>query len=178
METAADVPMAGCMREVTVIIDGTETRVGLVDDRVFTVNGNSHQFDVVRKDSGRLSILIDGNSYDVTMGRGAEGRFESVVNGLLVRGIVENEREKLLRRFASRSVYSHHRLEIHAPMPAMVVRIEVAVGDAISEGQGLLVLEAMKMENEIRAHQSGKVKQIFVRNGEKIDKGALLMLLE
>jgi biotin carboxyl carrier protein len=56
--------------------------------------------------------------------------------------------------------------------------VEVQVGDDVHPGTGLLILEAMKMENEIRAHQSAKVKQIFVANGKTVEKGELLMLLE
>jgi biotin carboxyl carrier protein len=63
-------------------------------------------------------------------------------------------------------------------MPALVVRIEVKVGDEVKEGKGLVILEAMKMENELRAHQSGRVKQIFVEEGKPVEKGQLLLLME
>jgi biotin carboxyl carrier protein len=63
-------------------------------------------------------------------------------------------------------------------MPALVVRVEVKAGDEVREGQGLLVLEAMKMENEIRSPQAGKVREVFVSNGKAVEKGELLLLLE
>ena len=63
-------------------------------------------------------------------------------------------------------------------MPALVVKVEVSVGEEVKEGQGLLILEAMKMENEIKCHQAGKVKEILVSKGKPVEKGELLMRLE
>jgi biotin carboxyl carrier protein len=63
-------------------------------------------------------------------------------------------------------------------MPALIVKVEVSVGDEVVHGQGLLVLEAMKMENELKAMHSGRVKEIHVRQGKPVEKGELLMILE
>jgi pyruvate carboxylase subunit B len=66
---------------------------------------------------------------------------------------------------------------VRAPMPGMVLRLEVAVGDRIRQGAGLVVLEAMKMENEIRSPGAGVVRAIFVEAGQAVEKGAPLMEL-
>lgn len=63
-------------------------------------------------------------------------------------------------------------------MPGMVVRCEVEEGTVISAGDGLLILEAMKMENEIRATKHGTVKKILVRDKQIVDKGELLLIIE
>ncbi len=68
--------------------------------------------------------------------------------------------------------------EIKAPMPALVVRVEVEIGQKVKPGQGLLILEAMKMENEIKAHSAGIIKEIYATKGKPVEKGELLMLLE
>jgi len=64
---------------------------------------------------------------------------------------------------------------VRAPMPGMVLRVEVESGQKVASGSGLLVLEAMKMENEIRAGSAGVIKQIFVRPGQAVEKGADLL---
>ncbi|MBI3983435.1 MAG: acetyl-CoA carboxylase biotin carboxyl carrier protein subunit [Gemmatimonadetes bacterium] len=66
---------------------------------------------------------------------------------------------------------------VRAPMPGMVLRLEVAVGDRIRQGAGLVVLEAMKMENEIRSPGAGVVRAILVEAGQAVEKGAPLMEL-
>lgn len=63
-------------------------------------------------------------------------------------------------------------------MPALVVKIEVSVGDEIVSGQGLIILEAMKMENEIKSHSAGVIKEIYVTHGKPVERGELLFLLE
>ena len=65
-----------------------------------------------------------------------------------------------------------------APMPGLIVRVNVEVGDSVSAGQGLVVMEAMKMENELRAAGAGKVKSVHAKPGEAVNKGALLVELE
>jgi pyruvate carboxylase subunit B len=64
---------------------------------------------------------------------------------------------------------------VRAPMPGLVLRVEVQVGQAVAAGSGLVVLEAMKMENEIRSPGPGQVKAIFVEPGQAVEKGAPLV---
>ncbi|MDQ3698527.1 MAG: biotin/lipoyl-binding protein [Gemmatimonadota bacterium] len=65
-----------------------------------------------------------------------------------------------------------------APMPGLIVHVKVEVGDAVQAGQGLVVMEAMKMENELRAPAAGKVKAVLVTPGAAVEKGAVLVELE
>lgn len=67
---------------------------------------------------------------------------------------------------------------ITAPMPGLVVKVEVSVGDAVRAGQGVVVVEAMKMENELKAPADGVVASIAVQPGQTVDKGATLIVLE
>ncbi len=67
---------------------------------------------------------------------------------------------------------------IVAPMPGLIVRISVAVGDKVEAGQGVVVMEAMKMENELRATASGTVRRVEVAPGTAVEKGALLVALD
>jgi biotin carboxyl carrier protein len=68
--------------------------------------------------------------------------------------------------------------KIHSIMPGKVVEVMVAIGDEVSKDQGVLIIEAMKMENEIRAATSGKVKEIRVAPGQAVESGELLIVLE
>jgi biotin carboxyl carrier protein len=64
---------------------------------------------------------------------------------------------------------------VRAPMPGMVVRVEVAEGDAVAPGQGIVVVEAMKMENELKTESGGVVARINVEAGQAVEKGAVLV---
>ncbi len=65
-----------------------------------------------------------------------------------------------------------------APMPGLIVRIKVAIGDLVQAGQGLVIMEAMKMENELRSSAAGKVRSISAEEGSAVEKGAVLVELE
>ena len=80
-----------------------------------------------------------------------------------------------LKAAVSRTKQAH--IEVRSPMPGMVVRCEVREGERIVAGDGLLILEAMKMENEIRATKEGTIKKILVVDKQVVDKGELLLLI-
>ena len=146
-------------------------------DGTLAVNGKVVAQETHRIDRHTFSVLLDGKSFRVVASRTPEV-YELLVNGRRVEASVESVRARLLRQYGQASAATHVRMEIHAPMPALVVKVEVAVGDEVMPGQGLIVLEAMKMENEIRAHAAGRVKEILVTKGKAVEKGELLMRLE
>jgi pyruvate carboxylase subunit B len=122
-------------------------------------------------------MLLNGRSY-VVVAEKSDAGYRLLVNGRQLLADVESERTKLLKQFESQKVHGTTKLEIRAPMPALVVKVEVGVGDEVKAGQGLVILEAMKMENEIKAHSSGKVKEIHITKGTPVEKGQLLLILE
>jgi biotin carboxyl carrier protein len=122
-----------------------------------------------------VSMLVDGRSYDV----GLEVRPE----GVRVT-VDETSLEIALQEATSREgpVAPAHKAggpaRVSAPMPGKVVRVLVAPGDDVVAAQGLLVMEAMKMENEMRAPRTGRVREVYVREGQAVETGAALVLLE
>ena len=91
---------------------------------------------------------------------------------------VVDERAESVRRLVGRT--AHHPADgaVRAPMPGLVLRVEVTEGQPVVAGTGLVVLEAMKMENEIRAPAAGVVRKILVSEGQAVDKGAALVHLD
>ena len=143
-----------------VCVDGEEGPIAILrlSDQEFVVSNGArqHQLAALRLEKGYLLSL----------------------EGLTLEAKVETNRERLIREHAREGTAEQARAEIHAPMPAMVVRVEVVEGQSVKAGQGLLVLEAMKMENELRAPKDGVIKTVRARAGTAVEKGALLILLE
>lgn len=96
-------------------------------------------------------------------------------SGDVVTVAVEDERDRLLRRFGGSEAGASRDGLLKAPMPGLVLRVAVAEGDAVEAGAGLLVLEAMKMENEIKSPLQGRVKRVLVEPGQAVDKGTPLL---
>ena len=126
-------------------------------------------------DGTTFSLLVDGRSYDVV----ADVQRERVSVQMLGEQFVvhvEDERER-----AAHAVAGHKkggRRELRAAMPGIVVDVKVAVGDSAEEGQTLVVLEAMKMQNPLTAESAGKITRVFCKKGEAVAAGALLLELE
>lgn len=164
------------MHNYLVTLESREYSVQIGDDNRIIVDGRLLDVDITR--SGKVfSVLLDGSSITVVVDSSG-AVFHALINGLPRDILVESDRERLLKKFSHTAAGRHERSEVHAPMPALVVRVEVEVGDEVQEGQGLMVLEAMKMENELKAHQPGRVKQVLVSRGKAVEKGELLLLLE
>ena len=112
----------------------------------------------------------------------AEGsrRFEVVVNGWLFEATIEPAVRADLRDRVARSAAAHHataRLTLRAQIPGRIVRLWVAEGETVERGQRLLAIEAMKMENEIRAPQAGTVEDIRVEVGARVEREDELLSL-
>ena len=139
----------------------------------FTVDGRLVEADAVRISRQEYSILLDGRSLEVTA--------EKTPNGLL---LCVNGREFQVEIFDPRSwrrgrgagIELEGRQQLIAPMPGKVVRVLVAAGQQVSAGQGLLVIEAMKMQNEVRSPKSGAVEKL-VREGQTVNAGEILAVV-
>lgn len=91
---------------------------------------------------------------------------------------LENERARLLRHLRKADHLSDRQNEIKAPMPGLIVKVNVKVGQQIKKGDSLFIIEAMKMENEIRSPADGRVKKIHKYEKESVEKDQVLMLVE
>lgn len=141
---------------------------------VVVVDGDEHLVDAHKLDADFYSILIGGRSYEVSVEPDG-GRY--FVRHGAAEEIVEltdpslGGREELLRAGAGPAA-------VVSVMPGKVVRVLVQPGDTVETGQGLVVVEAMKMENEIAAARPGKVVSVDVEPGQAVEAGARLVVLE
>ncbi|USN51955.1 MAG: acetyl-CoA carboxylase biotin carboxyl carrier protein subunit [Myxococcales bacterium] len=131
-----------------------------------------------------VTALIDNKSYDLEVddqdqsSDPLDGRLTIRVRGRIVRLEMLEERRKKMKD-AQSSQFSHAGLaQIQSPMPGKVLRYLVSEGDEVKEGQGIVVIEAMKMENELQSPKEGLVKSISSSEGATVSSGALLMVIE
>jgi biotin carboxyl carrier protein len=128
---------------------------------------------------GIFSVLIGTRSVEVKIGPHPAGSaspgFWVDIDGIRRTVEVRDPRDAGAHRAAA---HSSGRMNISAPMPGKVIRVLVAPGDAVAPRQGLVVIEAMKMENELRASGAGRVKTVRVAEGQSVEAGALLVTVE
>lgn len=143
----------------------------------FIASVNGAVRDVVVRPLGetRSLLLIDGVSLEVDVHPGSNGYRAVVVGGVEMQAQVEDYNVALARKAAGATVHSVRESSMKAPMPGLVVDIRVTSGDHVKKGQPLVVIEAMKMENLLRARQDATIKAVVVTNGQSVEKGDTLV---
>jgi len=123
------------------------------------------------------TLLLDGASHRMVARPEGSGRWIVLVGGRRYRTDVVDERTRAIREMTGAGAGPVGPSPIRAPMPGLVVKIEVSEGDTIEEGQGVAIVEAMKMENELRASSAGLVTRVLVTEGETVEKDQILVEL-
>ena len=154
---------------IIVVLDGTHAEVD--GERV------AASLAVIEGTPVRL-LQIGEQVHRLIARRGASrGRYTLDLDGQRVDSEALDERTRTIRDLTAAADEDSGPAPLMAPMPGLVVRVSVAVGDTVTAGQGLVVVEAMKMENELRASVAGIVTAILAIPGQAVDKGALLVEL-
>lgn len=114
----------------------------------------------------------------VVQKRDGRGNYTIWVNGHRFDAEALDERTRAIHEMSAAADGPTGPAPVKAPMPGLIVRVNVKPGDEVQAGQGVVVMEAMKMENELRASGAGRVKSVRVEPGTAVEKGALLVELE
>ncbi len=157
------------MNYITTIAD-QEYNIEVLDKRHISVNGKVMQVDF-ESISGQpvYSLLIDGKSFEAFVSPD-EDEWQVLLLGRQYPVKVEDAREKRLRAAAGGGAQSGGDFQLKAPMPGLVVAVPVAEGQQVEKGQVLLILESMKMQNELRSPRAGKVQRVKVKPGESVEQ--------
>lgn len=151
------------------VVDEHHVRIG---DRLIQVN-----FEPV---SGQpvFSLIMDGKSYESFVYEGEDEDWQVLLRGRLFQARVEDEREKRLRVAAGGGVSEGGEYLMKAPMPGLIVALSVEEGQEVEKGQVLVILESMKMQNELKSPRAGKIGRIRVKAGESVEqKQTMLSIL-
>jgi biotin carboxyl carrier protein len=168
-------------RELIVTADGRDREVvvdGPLDDGRFvvTIDGAEHVVDARAVRAGTWSLVIAGESFVVDLDH-RRGAIIATVGASDVQLAVEDAMHRKLARAAGGRVTSTRGGEVRAPIAGKVVKVLVAVGDSVTAGAAVIVLEAMKMENELASERGGTVTAVHKTAGQAVDSGDLLVEL-
>lgn len=144
------------------------------------ISPESQAATIKKAENGDYIVLLEGKKSVIRIlnFNSTQKTFKAKVNGITVEGSGFTELDLLIQELGFNLAQSHAVNEIHAPMPGLVLDIKVAEGEEVSEGDALLVLEAMKMENVIKSPGAGKVKTVHVSPTDSVEKGQLLVEFE
>lgn len=159
---------------------GETLRIGLqeIGEGIFDITIDDHTVRVDACKTGRTiySVIQDGKQFEAMVDERGNHGFDVLVAGQLFHLEAVDERSRLLAQ--QTKITREGPQVVAADMPGKVVKIEKAVGDDVAEGEGIVILEAMKMENVIPAPIDGRVAEIAVSEGETVEAGARLFVIE
>jgi pyruvate carboxylase subunit B len=161
-------------------VNGERKAVALGPDGVSYEDATSLQAELSDIDGSPVRMLKLGTRVYrvVVQRRQGRGRYTLWVDGYRFEAEALDERTRAIRDVSAASAGPGGPAPVRAPMPGLIVRVNVKVGDTVQAGQGIVVMEAMKMENELRASRGGTVAEVLVREGISVDAGALLLVIQ
>ncbi len=164
------------MRYITSIA-GTEFSVEVLEKGRVSVNGKVMDVDFENINGQPVySMVIDGRSYEAYVYEGEE-EWQVLLLGQQYPVQVEDEREKRLRSAAGGAVADSGEFHLKAPMPGLVVSVAVEQGQQVDKGALLVILESMKMQNELKAPRAGTVTRVKIKAGETVEQRQTLITI-
>lgn len=159
-------------------IDDKTYEIEINSEREIALNGKPFSVDFLPIDGPPIiSLLLEGQSYEAHVNPTDVG-WEVFLLGQRYLVAVEDERQRQLREVSSAQVVRRETFHLKAPMPGLIVAIPIEEGEQVKRGSNLVVLESMKMQNELKAPRDGEVTVIRVKPGDNVDQEQVLVVLE
>jgi acetyl/propionyl-CoA carboxylase alpha subunit len=160
------------------MVEGIEYRIEILSETKVIINGTSHDIDYhTLKKNASCSLLVDGKSFEPNIFQ-ENGGWEILLKGGRFNVLVEDERERQLRLAAGQTSLQEGRFILQSPMPGLVIDIPIQEGDEVEKGDVLVILESMKMQNELTAPRAGKVTRIQTTVNDNVERKQTLLILE
>lgn len=165
------------MKYITTV-NGEEFEVEIHDKNNISVNGKIYTVDFEKVNQEQIyTMIIDGHSYEARISQTGD-EWQIYMRGTLYTSEVIDEREKRLKAAGGEAHVIGGDYSLKSPMPGLVVKIPVKEGDEVSKGDVLVILESMKMQNELKSHQNGIISNIGIKEGETVKQKQVLLNIE
>ena len=159
------------------IVNGQTFEIEINEDGRILVNGEARAIDFrVLREGELYSLLLDHDSFEAVVEEREDG-YHVLMTGDLYEVQVTDERSRRLASAFMAFGDTAGEVVIRAPMPGMIVRVPVVEGQAVAKGETLVILESMKMENELKAPRDGTIRHVNVKAGDSVEQNKVLMTI-
>jgi biotin carboxyl carrier protein len=164
------------MTKYLTTINGKQFEIDIDKEGKVTVNGEARDINFLPLSPALYNLLIGTKSHDMVVDE-RDGEYQVMMGGKLYTGEVLDERAQLLASTRTGAGASSGEISIKSPMPGLVVAIPVSEGQEVKGGQTVIILESMKMQNELKAPRDGVVSRINAAAGQSVEQGKLLITI-
>lgn len=165
------------MNNYVVSINGKKKEVKIFEKTII-IDNIEYQYSLSQINESSFHLRVNNSSFEVSMDRFSVEDFLLLIEGNYFETTVRSKLEEIANETLKKKEKISHKDTIAAPMPGLVLKIRKKVGETVAIGEPLIVLEAMKMENDIKSPASGTIKEIKVREGDSVNKDQKMILIE
>ena len=166
------------MNEFVVTVNGKKKNVRISGNTLIYVDGIEYNQELYHLSGDTYLLKLDNKIYEISVDQIDHERFIISIDGKNIDSLVRTSTQEKAVKLIELNIRTQHKLELKSPMPGMVLKINKQTGDEVMQGESVLILEAMKMENDVRAHISGTIKSVNVKEGMAVEKGFTLFIIE
>lgn len=165
------------MKYITTIDEET-FEVEILNENQVQLNGKTYEVNFEEISSEMIySLIVDGNAYEILIYE-EENEWNILIRGTLYTADVIDEREKRLRDASGELALSSGEYILQAPMPGLVVKVPIKERKKVKKGDVLVILESMKMQNELKSPHKGTVTDVNIKKGDRVEKHEVMVVLE
>jgi len=164
------------MNDFIVSVNGSKLNLKILNDNELTADDETFNYELLPVCNHSFILKLNNKVFELTSEKLNSDLFKVLVNGYQFEVTVRTAlQEKAFKLLESSTSSHHHHLEIKAPMPGLILKVRKKVGDQVELGDSVIILEAMKMENDLKSPASGIIENIYVAEGSAVEKGTLLL---
>ena len=166
------------MNEFIVTLKNRKNNIIISENSKILINGKEHHYELFQQNNSTFRLRIDKKFYDISTVKIDSGKIAVTIDGYTYEAQVRTALQEKANKVIEQTGSAHHKKEVKAPMPGMILKVKKHPGEKIIMGDSIIILEAMKMENDIKSPTTGLIKEIFVKEGNPVEKGAKLFSIE
>ncbi|MEW6194727.1 MAG: acetyl-CoA carboxylase biotin carboxyl carrier protein subunit [Bacteroidota bacterium] len=166
------------MSEYVITYNQKKHSVKIMNSTKVEINGKVINVELTEINKHSMLIKLDNIPFEAAYNSHSNGNYEFLIEGSYFNINIRTKLQDSANEIISQKESTKKLHECRAPMPGLINKVLRNVGDTINIGDPIIILEAMKMENELRSNYSGTIKEILVKSGEAVEKDAIIMTIE
>lgn len=157
-------------------VNGKTYEIEINQDGKVLVNGEEKNVNFLNISDSLYSVIIENASFEVVVEL-RDGVYNVLMLGDLYEAEVLDERQQRMQRASAGFGVAQGEIAVKSPMPGLIVDVRVKEGESVEKGQSMIVLESMKMENELKAPRAGTIGRVHISKGESVEQNKVLLTL-
>ncbi len=166
------------MNEFVVSLNNNKYSIRILPDGIVEINGRKVKADLSQINNCAFLLKINEKPYEIVCNKLDNGNYGLLLEGWYFETTVRTRLQETAAELMNNKLKESHKSEFKAPMPGLVLKIKKNKGDSVKIGEPLIILEAMKMENELRSTAEGTITSINVSEGISVEKDSIILTIE